>query len=168
MALNSPASVTSTLSGSDPDLSHADVSALCEAFPGVRHVELSGADKLPFLFDSTPPPTLGSAGRPIDLWTELESLTLHGLPLKWLERDQFSAWVVGRQALGLRRLHVKLMNLPPFNLRNINCDFTLLYGVLKENCTLELDRFPIILGMIYLYMSMNSPLRMVGTSILCT
>jgi len=91
-----------------PELLCADAIALCEAFPGVRHVELR-ADLLPRFFD----PTLNNARarRPIDLWTELESLTLLGLRSKWLEPNQLLSWFADRQALGLRKLHVKLASI---------------------------------------------------------
>ena len=67
---------------STPGLSFADAIAFYEAFPGVRHVELK-TNQLSLLFD----PTLRNTrtGRPIVLWTELESLTLCGLHPKWLE-----------------------------------------------------------------------------------
>jgi len=144
------------------ELLYADTIALCEAFPGVRHVELK-TKGLPHFFD----PDLSDAPvyRPIDLWTELETLTLCGLHPKWLEPNQFSAWLFDRQALGMRRLHVKLEHLSGFNGPGQFTDFEFprLYKVLKENCILELDDFPLTLPRMYLYMPVNSQLRVVST-----
>ena len=142
--------------GSTPELLYADAIALCGAFPGVRYVKLK-TDVLAHLFDPTS--SNACARRPIDLWTELESLTFCRLHPKWLEPNQFSAWLVDRQALGLRKLHVKL---------KYHCgddsEFPRLYEVLKENCVLELDGFRVTLRDVYLHMSVNSRLRVVSTS----
>jgi len=123
---------------STPELLYADAIALCEAFPGVHHVELN-TDQLSHFFD----PTLSNARarRPIDLWTELESLTLCGLHPKWLEPNQFSAWLVDRQALGLRKLYVKLVHSSEYDGPSESFDFEFppLYEILKENCILEFD-----------------------------
>ena len=114
-------------------LLHSDAIALCEAFPGVRHVKLK-TNQLPHLFD----PTLNNARarRPIDLCAELESLTLCGLHPKWLKPNQFSAWLVDRQALGLRKLHVKLVHFPDSGPgQSIDFKFHRLYEVLKETAS---------------------------------
>ena len=145
-----------------PELCYADAIALCEAFPGVCHVELK-TNQLPHLFDPTPSNT--RARCPIDIWTELESLTLCGLHPKWLEPNQFSFWLVHRHALGLRKLHVKLAYLSERNGPNqsIVFKFPRLYEVLKENCVLELDNFRLTLPEMCLYMPVNSQLRVVST-----
>ena len=143
------------------ELHHDDVIALCEAFPGVRHVELE-TNVLPHFFD----PELSNARthRPIDLWTELKSLTLCGLHLKWLEPNKLSAWLFDRRALGLRKLHVKLER--PSELSGpapwTDFEFPRLYEVLKEYCILELVNFPLTLPKMYLYMPGNSRLRVVS------
>ena len=144
-----------------PELLYADAITLCEAFPDVRHVELR-THHLPHLFD----PTLSNARarRPIDLWTELESLSLCGLHPKWLESDQFSAWLVDRQASGLRKLHVKLVRSYESNDPVVGFKFPRLYKVLKENCILELDNFRLPSPEMYLSMPLNSRLRLVSTS----
>jgi len=139
----------------------ADAIALCEAFPGVRHVELR-TNQPSHLFD----PTLSNvcARRPIDLWTELESLTLWALHSKWLEPNQFSAWLVDRQALAPRKLYVKLIH-SGYNAldKSIDFEFTGLYEVLKENCVLELDNITLKLPEVHLHMPANSWLRVVST-----
>jgi len=148
-----------------PELLYADAIALCEAFPGVRHVELS-TSLLPHFFD----PTLNNARarRPIDLWTELESLTFWGLRSKWLEPNQLSSWLADRQALGLRKLHVKLASLSEYGPgQGIDFKFPQLYKVLKENCNLELDNFLLSLTLpkTYINMPVDSQLRVVSTSL---
>jgi len=145
------------------ELPYADAIALCKAFPGVRHVE-SRTNESPHFFDTEP--SNARARRPINLWTELESLTLCGLGPKWLEPNQFSAWLVDRQALGLRKLHVKLEHLSGFDDlgRYPDVKFPRLYEVLKENCNLELVGFPLTLPTMHLYVTVNSGLRVVSTS----
>ena len=147
-------------------LLYADAIALCEAFPGVRRVE-SMTNELPHFFD----PEVGNARahHPINLWTELESSTLRGLHPKWLEPKQLSAWLFDRQALGLRKLHLKLERLSEFNgpSRYAEFEFSQLYEVLKENCILELVCFPLTLPKMYLYKPVNSRLRVVSTSFPC-
>ena len=136
--------------------------ALCETFPGVRHVELN-TSQFPCLFDSTL--HNGRACRPIELWMELESLTLYELDPEWLEPNQFSAWLVDRQSLGLRKLHVKLKHLSKFDGpgQSTDTEFLRLYAVLKETCTLELENFWLTVPRMNLYMPVNSRLRVVST-----
>ena len=145
-----------------PELLHADAIVLCEVFPGVRHVEFE-TNQFRHFFD----PTLDNARTrcPIDLWTELESLTICGVQPSWLEPYQFSAWLVDRKALGLRQLHVKLVCFSAYVSPGQNADFNFLrlYEVLKENCTLELDNFPLTLTEMRLYMPVDSRLRVVST-----
>ena len=125
---------------------HNDTMALCEAFPGVRHMEFE-PNHLPHLFHTTASQELGrNPRRPIGVWTELESLTIRE-PQR-LELNPFSAWLVDRQALGLRRLHVNLLySSYPLPNETINDHFALLYEALKQNCTLVLDNVPSIPGM---------------------
>ena len=87
---------------------YTDLITLCKVFPGIRHVELLGIEQLPYLFDPPPNQPNSHVRCPIDLWTELESLAFQGLHPNWLEPNQLSAWLADRQALGLRRLHVKI------------------------------------------------------------
>ena len=67
----------------------------CEAFPGV-HVELDGVD-LPYIFE--PPSIQFQHGHnsdplyPMDLWTELKSLTFNGLHSNWLRDDWLVDWL---------------------------------------------------------------------------
>ena len=137
-----------------------DTIDLCEVFPRVRYVELN-TNQLPHLFDPTP--SNARAHRPIDLWTKLESLTLCGLHPKWFDPNQLSAWLVNRQALGLRKLHVKL--LPEYSSpgQSIDFKFSQLYEVLKENCILDLVNFRSTLPEIHPYAPVNSRLRVVST-----
>jgi len=144
-----------------PELHYADAATLCKAFPGVRHVELK-TNQLPHLFRPTPSNT--SARRPIDFWTELESLTLCGVHPTWLKPNQFLAWLVDRQALGLRKLYVRLVQFSDDPGESFDFEFFRLYEVLKENCILELDNFPLTLPGMHLYMPVNSWLRVVSTS----
>jgi len=60
---------------------------------------------------------------------------------------------------------VKLEHLSGFNGPGQFTDFEFprLYKVLKENCILELDDFPLTLPRMYLYMPVNSQLRVVST-----
>ena len=145
---------------------YADLTPIFEVFPGIRHAEFAEANWLSSLFDPPLNQANSRARRPINLWTELESLTFHGLHPVWLKSDQLSAWLVDRRALGLRRLHVKLIGSTHYgyhDLLNIGVNFPRLYEVLKETCTLELDRFSLNLLGIQLYMPVDSSLRMVGT-----
>ena len=101
-----------------------------------RHVELSKTDHLLYLFDPTLAQGLGSGScsrHPIDLWTGLNSLTLRGLHPRRPEPNQFSAWLVDRQALGLRRFHVKLIYFSRNDRSNPSIDFNflLLYEILE-------------------------------------
>ncbi|KIM56795.1 hypothetical protein SCLCIDRAFT_205906 [Scleroderma citrinum Foug A] len=123
------------------ELRYGNVVRFCEAFPGVHHVELDGGD-WPYLFE--PPSSQPELGRnsdiryPMDLWTELKSLTFNGLHSEWLKNHQPMAWLVHRRALSPQQLHVKVNG---FNAsaeesyqRSISA-----YESLKENCILELD-----------------------------
>ena len=53
---------------------------------------------------------ISCARRPNDLWAGLETSTVYGLRPNRLDPNQLSAWLVDRRALGLRRLHVTLIN----------------------------------------------------------
>ena len=128
-----------------PELLDGDAVSLCEAFPSVRHVELHG-DDWPYLFD--PPPIRFEPGPssyiryPMDLWTELESLTFNGLHSKWLELNQLMAWLVHRLASSLQQLHVKVKGTCHSEvIRGIDQRSIRLYERLKESCILELDGF---------------------------
>ena len=145
---------------------YTDLTPIFEAFPGIRHAELADANWLPTLFDPALNQTNSRTRWPIDLWTEVESLTFHGLNTHWLKPDQMSAWLVDRQASGLPRLHVKLVassHYDYFDQISIDFHFPRLYEVLKETCILELDRFSLSLQGIRLYMPVDSSLRLVGT-----
>ena len=124
---------------------HSDTMRLCEAFPGVHHVELIGQN-WPFLFD--PPPIQFEPGSdshirfPMDFWTELKSLTFNGLHPKWLEHDRFTAWLVHRRASSPQQLHVKVKGSHRSKAgRYIDQRSIRPYEHLKENCILELDGF---------------------------
>ena len=127
-------------------LCYNDAMALCEAFPGVRHMEFE-ANHLPCLFHTTAIQELDrNPRRPIDVWTELESLTVR-MP-KELEPNLLSVWLADRRDLGLRPLHVKLSysSYSPHD-EAINDHFPLLYEALKRNCILELNNVPLMPGM---------------------
>jgi len=121
---------------------YGDTMRICEAFPGVHHVELNGED-WPYLF--SPPPIQFEPGPnshilyPMDLWTELKSLTFNGLHSKWLKHGQLMDWLVYRRALGLQQVHVKIKG--SHLDRMIDHRSVRLYEHLKENCILELDGF---------------------------
>ena len=124
---------------------HSDAMCLCEAFPGVHHVELVGQN-WPFLFD--PPPIQFEPGSdshiryPMDFWTELKSLTFNGLHPKWLEHDQFTTWLVRRRTSSPQQLHVKVKGSHRSKAgRYIDQRSIRPYEHLKENCILELDGF---------------------------
>ena len=125
-------------------LYHDDVMRFCEAFPGVHHVELDGKN-WPHLFD--PPPIQTVPGLdyhiryPVDLWTELKSLTLNGLHSTWVDGDQLVAWLVHRRASSLQQLHVKVKPSDSKVVQYIDRGSILLDERLKENCILELDGF---------------------------
>ena len=123
-----------------PDLPDGDATCLCEAFPGVHHVELDGGD-WPYLFEPDPNSHIQY---PMDLWTELESLAFHSrLHFEWLEPDKLTAWLVHRRALNLQRLHVKVKGPYQSNVvQGIDQRHIRVYERLKENCILELDGFP--------------------------
>ena len=113
-----------------PFLRYCNAEAICKSFPNVRHAELK-ADHWSQLFHPRP-------RRPIDLWTGLESITFCGLHPKWLEPDEFLAWLVERKASGLRRLHVKFTYFFRDECHD-DVHFHSLYETLKETCTLEMD-----------------------------
>ena len=122
-----------------------DAMCICEAFSGVHHVELDGED-WPYLFE--PPSSQLEPGSnsdiryPMDLWTELTSLTFRGLHSKWLKRGQLMDWLVHRRALGLQRLHVKVKGSHRSKVvQSIDQHSIRLYEGLKENCILELNGF---------------------------
>ena len=147
---------------STPDLCYNDAMALCEAFPGVRHMEYE-ANHLPHLFHSTATQELGrNPRRPIDVWTEFESLKVR-MP-DGLEPNEFPAWLVDRRALGLRLLHVKL-SYSSYVLPNQTIDdhFALLYEPLKQNCILELENVP-LMPWVDLRIPANSLLKVVSAS----
>jgi len=125
-------------------MSHDDIMRFCEAFPGVHHVKLDEED-WPYLFDPPPirtVPGLDSHIRyPVDLWTELKSLTFNGLRSKWLTGGQFLAWLVHRRASSLQQLHVKVKSHRSQIVQGIERRYVPLYERLKENCILELDGF---------------------------
>ena len=145
-----------------PDPGHVDALALCQAFPGVRHLTLRGR-QLPYLFewhDST------RSRRFIDSWAELESLTLHGLHYYWTARDRLLGWLVNRRALGLQLLRVKFAKQSFDHVDTpirTDYDFIMLYEQLKENCILELHNFELRPKM-YLSMTEGSPLRVVSNA----
>jgi len=129
-----------------PDLLVGDATSLCEAFPGVHHVELNGED-WPYLFDPSPIPSEPDPNShiryPVDLWTELESLTFNGLHSEWLEPDRLTAWLVHRRAISLRQLHVKVKGPHQSNdVQGVDQRSIRVYERLKDNCILELDGFP--------------------------
>ena len=114
---------------------NGDVMTFCETFPCTScGIVKDGSPALPlrpyigprawfrFLFSSS-----------IDLWTGLNSLTLRGLHPRRPEPNQFSAWLVDRQASGLRRFHVKLIYFSRNDRSNPSIDFNflLLYEILE-------------------------------------
>ena len=147
-----------------PDLFGRDTWVLCQAFPGVRHVELRGGS-LPDLFSAKKPDSNEPTPRPIGTWTELESLTLNGLSNQWLNPDHLLAWLTDRQALGLQRLHITLKG------SSSSCyiedqirigEFARLYEDLKEMCMLELVNVCLPMPTVSLSMAANSSLRVVS------
>ena len=131
-----------------PELLHGDALGFCEAFPDVHHVELDG-ENWSHLFD---PPSIRSESGPsfhfqypVDLWTELESLTFNGLHSKWLKRGQLMAWLVHRRALGLQQLRMKIKGSHHGKVAQVIDRRSIWpYERLKENCILELDGFSLI------------------------
>ncbi|KIM56782.1 hypothetical protein SCLCIDRAFT_205450 [Scleroderma citrinum Foug A] len=123
---------------------HSDAMRLCEGFPGVHHVYLVGED-WPFLFDYPPiqsePGPNSHIQYPMDFWTELKSLTFHGLHPVWLKHDQFTAWLVRRRASSPQQLHVKVQGHYSKVVQSIDQRSIRPYERLKKNCILELERF---------------------------
>ena len=119
---------------------HSDAMRLCEAFPGVHHVYLVGGD-WHFLFDHPPIQSdpKSHIQCPMDFWTELKSLTFHGLHPIWLEHDQLTAWLVHRRASSPQQLHVKVIG--SHYSKVVQSIDQRPYERLKENCILKLERF---------------------------
>ncbi|KIM56794.1 hypothetical protein SCLCIDRAFT_1220069 [Scleroderma citrinum Foug A] len=122
------------------ELHYGDAVRFCESFPGVHHVELDAED-WPYLFN--PPSSQLEPGRnsdnryPMDLWTELKSLTFKGLHSEWLRYDQPTTWLVHRRALGQQQLHVKVKE--SCRVQELYERSIWAYKCLNENCNLELD-----------------------------
>ena len=115
---------------------------LCEAFPNMRHVELSLQDLAglfvpvsPYMVESTHSQYL------IDLWKNLQSLTLHRPSDDWVKRhDQLSGWLMQRQKSSLPLLRIKLTDLGHFGSRvNLVEYFLYLHKCLQGYCLLECD-----------------------------
>ena len=122
------------------ELHYGDAVRFCESFPGVHHVKLDAED-WPYLFN--PPSSQLEPGRnsdnryPMDLWTELKSLTFKGLHSEWLRYDQPTTWLVHRRALGQQQLHVKVKE--SCRVQELYERSIWAYKCLNENCNLELD-----------------------------
>ena len=86
-----------------------DILLLCETFPGVPHVELNQWDFVEFFKPClvTADPT--ESPYPIDLWNDLESLSLWQPDDEWTRGlDDLLGWFTHRWKSGLPPLHVKL------------------------------------------------------------
>ena len=118
----------------------ADAEALFRAFPHVRYVELDTNCVLKLF---TPRWQCGKFRT--DLWSDLESLTLHGPRVSWRDDLQLLwSWLAVRRSLHSRLAHVKVTSIeedyPDYTLPRY---FYRLYCTTKDVCTLELDVLPI-------------------------
>jgi len=106
--------------------------------PGVHHVELD-MESWPYLFG--PPPIQFELGPnshshmwyPMDLWTELKSLTFHGLHSKWLKHDQLVAWLATCPSTSIKSTAIVKGYCHGQVVRCIDRHSVLLYEHLKEN-----------------------------------
>ena len=86
--------------------------SLCRAFPGVRQVELLARDAPFFMASMGHGSGVLERRPPIDQWLKLETVTLRGVGLPFLEHweldDPIVKWLRDRQESGLSRLCVRL------------------------------------------------------------
>ena len=115
---------------------------LCEAFPNVRHAELAPQDLTGLLM--VRPCSAESTHNnlyPIDVWKDLQSLTLRGPSDEWIDSlEQLPGWLLRRQKSGLPRLRIKVTDLGCFD-RTVNVvDYFLrLHNHLQDYCYLEFN-----------------------------
>ena len=127
------------------ELSPRDTMRFCEAFPGVHHVELDGGD-WPYIFYSPWNRFEESSNShiqcPMDLWTELKSLTFNGLDPLWQKGSGLFAWLDRRRASSPQQLHVKVKRPHPTKVdQSLGQHSIRPYERMKEYCILELDGF---------------------------
>lgn len=116
---------------------------LCEAFPSVYHVELNSRDLINLFAARSANSGSTQDWYPIDLWTDLRSLTLGSYHTKkWiLVFDYLLRWLSQRRTSGLPILHVKIPS--SFDLfghpRDMVEDILRLHESLKGKCILEFN-----------------------------
>ena len=118
-----------------------DALLLCKMLPGVHHVELNQLDFMEFFkpcLDTTDPT---ENLYPIDLWNDLESLSLWKPDTEWTKGlDDLLGWLTCRWKSGLPPLHVKLTGFPIDKPLEAMLDYSLrIYSGLKVYCVLEFD-----------------------------
>ncbi|KAL4072022.1 hypothetical protein J3A83DRAFT_4188085 [Scleroderma citrinum] len=121
-----------------------NASPLCEAFPNVRHVEIAPEDLAGLLMARSCRAESTHNLCPVDLWKDLQSLTLRGPSYECINGlDQLPEWLMQRQKSGLPPLHIKLAGFGSFpSSVRVAEYFRRLHGCLREYCQLQFD-FPI-------------------------
>ena len=115
-----------------------DAEALCRAFPHVHHVELDSNGVLG-LFTLRSPCGKFRA----DLWSDLESLTLHKPSASWWgDLELFQSWLVERRRLHSRLTRIKVTGIERCGDETLPRCFYYWHCTLKDICTIELDMFP--------------------------
>jgi len=118
---------------------------LCEAFPNVRHAELAPQDLTGLLMDRPCSAESAETTRnlyPIDVWKDLQNLTLRGPSDEWVNRlEQLTGWLLQRQKSGLPRLRIKVTDLGCFDRTGVNVVdyFVRLHNRLQDYCYLEFN-----------------------------
>jgi len=120
-----------------PDHNH-DVLSICKTFPNVRHAELN----LQELGDLFPDHSCTHIRYPVDLWKDLQSLTLRGPSSVWVkEIDYLSEWLMRRQKLGLPLFRIKLVDFGHHSESSVFLEnhFERLHDCLGYYCSLDGD-----------------------------
>ncbi|KAI6003330.1 hypothetical protein EDC04DRAFT_2908345 [Pisolithus marmoratus] len=113
------------------------VAEVCQAFPNVRHLEVG---KLASKF-------FHGLQENTDLWSDLECVTFHSLHVTFLEEavTEFREWLRVRKPT-VKPLHVRFTRLKRrtgWKKRGKGL-LSMLYNSLHENCTFEIDQFPLV------------------------
>ena len=117
-----------------------DAKALCRAFPHVHHVELDRNGVLG-LFTLRSPCGKFRA----DLWSDLESLTLHNPSTSWLgDLELFKSWLVERRRLHSRLTRVKVTGIEACHDETLLQCFYHWHCTLKDICTIDLGMLPMM------------------------
>ncbi|KAI6001288.1 hypothetical protein EDD15DRAFT_2230989 [Pisolithus albus] len=113
------------------------IATVCQVFPNVRHLEI-GAGALEFFY---------GLGERTDLWGDLESVTFRTLPVQEFEGvvNKLQGWVRQRKSTA-KPLHMRFTSIScgNYRLERTGRLLSTLYDCLPNDCTLEIDQFPLL------------------------